>query len=324
MPDQYASRSLLVTSLFFATAVFAQTPYPTKPIRMIAPFPPGGTTDVLSRIVAQKLGDTLGRQVVVDNRPGAGGNLGHEVAAKTAPDGYTLVMSSNAALVANPHLYKRLGFDPLNDFAPISVVAKAGQVLAVHPSVPARNVKELVALAKSRPGTLNFGSGGRGTPAHVAGEIFKSVTAVNIIHVPYKGGILAVLDVVAGQIEMVFADMAPAVPQINGGKLRALAVTSDQRSKVLPEVPTMIEAGIRGSSPQTWWAVLAPKGTPAGIVARINGDIAQIVKQADVQDKFSALGLAPTHSTPEQVTELIKAEGPPMGKVLKAAGVEPE
>jgi tripartite-type tricarboxylate transporter receptor subunit TctC len=291
---------------------------------MVAPFPPGGTTDVLSRIVAQKLGDTLGRQVVVDNRPGAGGNLGHEVAAKTAPDGYTLLMSSNAALVANPHLYKRLGFDPINDFAPISLVAKAGQVLAVHPSVPVSSVKELIALAKSRPGKLNFGSGGRGTPAHVAGEIFKSVTGINIVHVPYKGGILAVMDVVAGQIEMVFADMAPAVPQIKDGKLKALAVTSDQRSLALPNVPTMVEAGITGSSPKTWWAVLAPKGTPAAIVSRINADLAQIVKQPDVQEKYAALGMVPAHSTPEQVTDLIKTEGPPMGKVLRAAGVEPE
>src|SRR3982751_1921512 len=164
------ARLMLCLAASIALPSHAQTGYPTKPIRLIAPFPPGGTTDVLSRIVAQKLGDTLGRQVVVDNRPGAGGNLGHEIAAKAPPDGYTVVMSSNAALVANPHLYKRLGFDPINDFAPISIVARAGPVLAVHPSVPARNVKELVALAKARPGKLNFGSGGRGTPAHVAGE----------------------------------------------------------------------------------------------------------------------------------------------------------
>src|SRR6476661_5569941 len=221
----------------------AQQAYPSKPLRFIAPFPPGGTTDVLSRVLAQKLGDALGRQVVVENRPGAGGNIGHELAAKTSPDCYTLVMSSNAALVTNPFLYKRLGFDPLNDFAPVSVVAKAGSVLIVHPSLPARSVKELVALAKARPGQLNFGSGGRGTPAHVAGEIFKSATGINIVHVPYKGGILAVMDVVAGQIDMVFADMAPAVPQIKAGKLKALAVTTDDRSPVLPAVPTMGQAG---------------------------------------------------------------------------------
>ena len=318
-----ASRCLLVLSALLAAPAHAQT-YPAKPLRLVAPFPPGGTTDVLSRIVAQKLGDSLGRQVVVDNRPGAGGNLGHEVAAKATPDGYTIVMSSNAALVANPHLYKRLGFDPLNDFAPISVVAKAGQVLAVHPSVPVRNVKELVALAKTRPGKLNFGSGGRGTPAHVAGEIFKSATGVNIVHVPYKGGVLAVMDVVAGQIDLVFADMAPAVPQIKSGKLKALAVTSEERSPVLPDVPTMVQAGIKGSSPQTWWALLAPKGTPAAVISRINGDIAQIMKQPDVQERYSALGIVPAHSTPEQITEMIKTESPAMGKVLQAAGVQPE
>lgn len=320
------SRSMLVAVALCSAAgpALSQSGYPAKPVRLIAPFPPGGTTDVLSRIVAQKLSDTLGRQVVVDNRPGASGNLGHEVAAKTPPDGYTLVMSSNAALVANPHLYKRLGFDPLNDFVPISLVAKAGQVLAVHPSVPVRNVKDLIALARASPGRLNFGSGGRGTPAHVAGEIFKAATGINIVHVPYKGGILAVMDVVAGQIDMVFADMAPAVPQINAGKLKALAVTSDERSPVLPGVPTMVQAGIQGSSPQTWWAVLAPKGTPPAIVTRINGDIAQMMKLADVQEKYAALGITTAHSTPEKITELIKLEGPQMGKVLKAAGVQPE
>jgi tripartite-type tricarboxylate transporter receptor subunit TctC len=324
MTNRYLPRWLLVAPLLFAPAVLAQAPYPSKPVRLIAPFPPGGTTDVLSRIVAQKLSDTLGRQVVVENRPGAGGNLGHEVAAKTPPDGYTLVMSSNAALVANPHLYKRLGFDPVNDFAPISIVAKAGQVLAVHPSVPVRNVKDLVALAKASPGRLNFGSGGRGTPAHVAGEIFKSATGINIVHVPYKGGILAVMDVVAGQIDMVFADMAPAVPQIKAGKLKALAVTSDDRSPVLPDVPTMVQAGIQGSSPQTWWALLAPKGTPPAIITRLNTDVAQMMKLGDVQEKYAGLGLMTAHGTPEQVTQLIKSETPQMGKVLKAAGVEPE
>jgi tripartite-type tricarboxylate transporter receptor subunit TctC len=306
-----------------ASAVFAQA-YPAKNVRLIAPFPPGGTTDVLSRIVAQKLSDTLGRQVVVENRPGAGGNLGHELAAKTPADGYSLVMSSNAALVTNPFLYKRLGFDPLNDFAPISVVAKAGQVLAVHPTVPVKNVKDLIALAKANPGKLNFGSGGRGTPAHVAGEIFKSVTGINIIHVPYKGGILAVMDVVAGQIDITFADMAPAVPQIKSGKLRALAVTTDERSAALPDVPTMVQAGIKGSSPQTWWALLSPKGTPAAIVTRLNSDVAQILKLPDVRERYATLGILPAHSTPEQVLELVKRESPAMGKVLKAAGVEPE
>ena len=306
------------------SCAYAQDAYPSKPIRFIAPFPPGGTTDVLSRILAQKLSDSLGRQMVVENRAGAGGNIGHEIAAKTAPDGYTLLMSNNAALATNPHLYKRLGFDPLNDFSPISVVAKAGPVLVVHPSVPARNVKELIALAKAQPGQLNFGSGGRGTPAHVAGEIFKSATAINIVHVPYKGGILAVTDLVGGQIAMVFSDMVPAVPQIKGGKLRALAVTSEQRSAALPDVPTMAEAGVAEPIPETWWAMLAPKGTPAAIINRLNTDLDEIIKLPDVREKYAGLGVATVHTAPERVLELVRSEGPKMGKVLKAAGVEPD
>ena len=310
--------------VFGAPIAFAQGAYPTKPVRFIAPFPPGGTTDVLSRILAQKLSDSLGRQFVVENRPGAGGNIGHEIAAKTAPDGYTVLMSSNAALVTNPHIYKRLGFDPLNDFSPISVVAKAGPVLVVHPSVPARSVKELIALAKARPGQLNFGSGGRGTPAHVTGEIFKAATGVNIVHVAYKGGILAVTDLVAGQIEMVFSDMVPAVPQIKAGKLRPLAVTSDQRSPALPQVPTIAEAGVKEPIPETWWAVIAPKGAPAPVIKRLNGALAQIMKQPDVQERYASLGIFTVHTAPERVTELIKIETPRIGKVLRAAGVQPE
>jgi tripartite-type tricarboxylate transporter receptor subunit TctC len=314
-----------VLAIGSAASARAQQPaYPVKPLRFIAPFPPGGSTDVLSRILAQKLSDALGRQVVVENRPGAGGNLGHEVAAKTAPDGYTLVMSSNVALATNPHLYKRLGFDPLNDFAPISVIAKAGPVLVVHPSLPVRSVKELIALAKSRPGQLNFGSGGRGTPAHVVGEIFKAETGINIVHVAYKGGVLAVNDLVGGQIEMVFADMAPAVPHIQVNRLRALAVTSEERSKAIPSVPTMVEAGVRLGNTTTWWAILAPKGTPVPIIARLNSELAKIMQLPDVQERYATLGLATLHTPPERVMEWVKQESPVMGKVLKAAGVEPE
>ena len=325
--EDLSNLGFCATTLWLALAAapaLAQDVYPSKPIRFIAPFPPGGTTDVLSRILAQKLTDSLGRQVLVDNRPGAGGNIGHEVAAKTAPDGYTLLMSSNAALVTNPHLYKRLGFDPLNDFSPISVVAKAGPVLVVHPSVPARSVKELIALAKARPGKLNFGSGGKGTPAHVAGEIFKAATAITIIHVPYKGGILAVTDLVAGQIDMVFSDMVPAVPQIKAGRLRALAVASEQRSPALPDVPTMIEAGMQEPIPETWWAMIAPKSTPPAIINRLNAELAQIMKLPDVQERYAGLGIFTAHTTPERVMELVKLEAPQIGKVLKAAGVEPD
>src|SRR5262245_63436671 len=240
--------------------------FPSKPLRLIAPCPPGGTSDVLSRILAQRLSDTLGRQVIVENRPGAGSNLGHELAAKAPADGYTILLSSNTALAANRHLYKRLGFDPDNDFAPISIVARSGPVLVVHPSVPAKTVTELIALAKARPGQLNFGSGGRGTPAHMGGEILKSAAGIDMVHVTSKGGILAVTDVVGGQIDLMFADMVPATPQIKAGKLRPLAVATEQRAPTLLDVPTMAEAGVKERIPDTWWAVVAPRGTPAAVI----------------------------------------------------------
>jgi tripartite-type tricarboxylate transporter receptor subunit TctC len=307
-----------------ALVALAQGVYPTKPIRLIAPFPPGGTSDVVCRIVAQKLTDALGRQVVVENRPGAAGNIGHGVAAKAPPDGYTLLLTSGAALVTNQYMYKQLGFDPYNDFAPISLVATAGPVLVIHPAVPARSVKDLIALAKAKPGQLNFGSGGKGTTSHVVGEVFKAATGIKIVHVPYKGGGLAVTDVVAGQIEMSFSDMVPAVPQVKAGRLRALAVTSEQRSPALPDVPTMAEAGVRETFPQSWWAIVAPKSTPVPIINRINADLAQIIKLPDVQEKYVGLGVFPVHTTPERVLELVRLGSPQMAKVLKAAGIEPE
>jgi tripartite-type tricarboxylate transporter receptor subunit TctC len=325
MLNRYAVAGVLAAVLLLiCQTASAQEAYPSKPIRFIAPFPPGGTTDVLARIVAQKLTESLGRQVLVENRAGAAGNIGQELAARAAPDGYTLVLTSSSVLVINPHLYKRMGFDPLNDFAPIAVVANGGQVLVVHPSVPVRNIQELIALARARPGRLTFGSGGKGTPAHASGEIFKVAANVNIVHVPYKGTIQSVTDLVAGQIDMVFSDMVPAVPQIKAGRLRALAVTSDKRSEALPDVPTTAESGVQFTVPQTWWCVLAPKGTPAAIVNRLNGELAQIMKLRDVQERYAALGIFTVHSSPERVLELIRSESPLMAKVLKAAGVEPE
>lgn len=303
---------------------FAQAAYPNRPVRLIAPFPPGGTSDVLARLLAQKLSEGLGQPVAVDNRPGAGGNIGHEIAAKSPADGYTLLLTNSSTLVTNPHLYKRLGFDPLADFAPIAMVAHAGQVLVVHPSVPAANVAELTALAKAKPGQFNFGSGGKGIQSHISGEMYKSATGVNIVHVPYKGTIQAVTDLVAGQIQMVFSDMVPAMPQIRAGKLRALAVTSPQRSAALPEVPTMIEAGVRDFDASVWWAVIAPRGVPAETVTRVNADLARIMTLAEVKETYAKLGVATRHSAPGAVTDTVKSEGPLMARILKAAGVEPE
>jgi len=322
-----STRSLLLplaAVLLLPGAAPAQDAWPSRPLRMVAPFPPGGTTDVLARIIAQRLSDALGRQVLVENRPGAGGNLGNEFAARLPPDGYNILLSSSAQLVTNVHLYKRLGFDPLNDFSPVSQVASSGQVLVVHPSIPVKTVQQLVAIARAKPGSLNFGSGGRGTPAHVAGEVFQVATGTKLVHVPYKGGGLAVVDLVAGQIDMVLSDMAPAVPQVKAGKLRALAVTSERRSPALPDVPTMAEAGIKGSIPEVWWVLMTPRGTAPAVVARLNAEIGTMMKNPDLQERFAQLGITPLHSTPERVTELIRLETPAIGKALKAAGIEPE
>jgi tripartite-type tricarboxylate transporter receptor subunit TctC len=305
-----------------AAPVRAQDAYPAKPVRLIAPFPPGGTTDVMCRLIAQKLSAAFGRQVIVDNRPGAAGSIGHDVAAKAAPDGYTLLLTTKGGLVINPYLYKKLPFDPLNDFALISIVISAGPVLVVHPSVPARNVQELIALAKSRPGQLNYGSGGVGTTAHIAGEFIQTITGIKMVHVPYKGGAVGLIDLIAGQTDLQFGDMVPSVPHVRAGKLRALAVTSTQRSKALPEIPTMAESGVKQEFPSQWWGVAAPRGTPRPIVDRVNAELGRIVKASDVMERFDGLGVFPEHTTPEKMLEIVKAEGPPMGRLLKAAGVQ--
>lgn len=301
----------------------AQDAYPTKPVRMIAPFPPGGSTDVLCRLIALKLAASFGRQVIVDNRPGAGGSIGHEAAARAAPDGYTLLLTAKAALVVNPLLYKKIPYDPLSDFAFISIVVSAGPVLVVHPSVPAQNVKGLVALAKARPGQLNYGSGGLGTTAHIVGEFFQVITGTKLVHVPYKGGAVAMLDLVGGQTDLQFGDMVPAVPHVRSGRLRALAVTSEKRSAALPEIPTMAEVGVKEAFPSQWWGLAAPRGTSGAVIARVNAELGSIVRMPDVVERFNTLGIFAEHTTPERMREVVKAEGPPMAKLLKAAGIQP-
>jgi tripartite-type tricarboxylate transporter receptor subunit TctC len=304
--------------------VFAQEGYPTKPVRMIAGFPPGGSTDVLCRLIAQKLTASFGRQVIVENRPGAGGSIGHELAAKAPADGYTLLLTAKAALVANPYLYKKINYDPINDFAFISVVISAGPVLVVHPSVPARSVKELIALARAKPGQLNYGSGGIGTTAHIVGEFIQVLTGIKLVHVPYKGGAVALIDLVAGQTDLQFGDMVPSVPLVRSNKLRALAVTTGERSGALPNIPTMAEVGIKETFPLQWWGVAAPRGTPRAIIDRINAELAKIVKSPDILERFENLGVFAQHTTPERMLEIVKEEGPPMGKLLKAAGITPQ
>ena len=314
----------LLMALGFAPPVSAQETYPIKPIRFIVPYPPGGSSDVLARVIAQKLTETLGRQLIIENRPGATGNIGHELAAKSAPDGYTLLLTTKSQMVNNPYLFKRLPFDPLNDFSLLSLIAYAGHVLVVHPAVPARNVKELIALAKARPGKLSYGSAGAGSTVGIVAEVFKSITKTDILQVPYKGTVLAVSDVVGGQIEMVFSDMVPAVPQIRGGRLRALAVTTPARSPALPDVPTMIESGVKEPLPTQWWGMSGPKGLSPAIVSRLNSEIGRIVALPEVKQRYHDLGIVPMHSTPERMLEVVRSEIPQMAKILAAIGIKQE
>ena len=314
---------VLVLVALFPGAVFAQA-YPAKPIRLIAPYPPGGTSDTVGRLVAQKLADNLGRTIVIENRPGAAGNVGHELAANAPADGYTLILTNAAAMVTNQFLYKKLNFDPNRDFSHISVVATAAPILVVHPSIPAKSVQEFVAVAKARPGQLNFGSGGVGTTSHIVGEVFKAAMGVNMVHVPYKGGALAVADLLAGQIQLSFADMVPSVPHVKSGKLRGLAVTSDQRSSALPDVPTMVEAGVKAQFPTQWWALAGPRGMPPAVVKRLNSEVGATMKAPDIQEKYSNLGIFTAHTTPERVLELQKSGLKLIGEVVKVAGIKPE
>ena len=315
---------LSILSITTVSIANAQSTYPNRPIKFIAPFPPGGTSDVLGRIMAQKLSDALGQSVIVENRPGASGNIGHDIAAKAAPDGYTLLLSNSSTVVNNPHLFKQMSFDWYKDFSPISLVAIAGQVLVVHPSVPVKSVSELTALAKSKPGQLNFGSGGKGIQSHISGEMYKTAANVDIVHIPYKGTGVAVADLVAGQIHMVFSDMAPAVPFIKANKLRALAVTSPQRSTTLPELPTMIELGFPNFEAANWWSIVTPKGVPNSIIDRINQELGKIMTSQEIKDSFEKLGVTPLYSEPSKVFELSRKESPIIGEILRKAGVEKE
>jgi len=313
-----------ILSIAAVSIAYAQSTYPNRPIKFIAPFPPGGTSDVLGRIMAQKLSDALGQSVIVENRPGASGNIGHDIAAKAAPDGYTLLLSNSSTVVNNPHLFKQMSFDWYKDFSPISLVAIAGLVLVVHPSVPVKSVSELTALAKSKPGQLNFGSGGKGIQSHITGEMYKTAANVDIVHIPYKGTGVAVADLVAGQIHMVFSDMAPAVPFIKANKLRALAVTSPQRSTTLPELPTMIELGFPNFEAAVWWSIVTPKGVPNSIIDRINQELGKIMTSQEIKDSFEKLGVTPLYSEPSKVFELSRKESPIIGEILRKAGVEKE
>jgi tripartite-type tricarboxylate transporter receptor subunit TctC len=297
----------------------AQT-YPSKPIRMVVPFTPGGTTDILARTVGQKMGEAWGQLVVVDNRPGAGGNIGSELVAKAPPDGYTLLMGTISTHAINASLYRRLPFDPTRDFAPVSRVGTLPNILIVHPSVPVKSVKELIELARSKPGELNFASSGVGTSLHLSGALFNSMAGVNLVHVPYKGSSPALADLLGGQVKIMFDNLPSALPHVKAGKLKPLAVTGTRRASVLPEVPTVIESGLAGFEVTSWFAVFAPAKTPKDIVTKLNGEIVKILNSADVQEKLTQIGVDAAPTTPEELAAFARAETEKWGKVVKATG----
>lgn len=300
----------------------AQT-YPSKPVHFVLPFPAGGPTDILGRIIGQKLAERLGQPFVPENRPGAGGNNGAEFAAKARPDGYTILLAA-PSLSISPTLYKKLNYDSVKGFAPISLVAQIHNVLLVRPSLPVKSLKELVEFAKTNPGKLNFGSGGIGTSNHLGSELLKSLAKINIVHVPYKGSNQAMLGVMGNEIDMVVIGIPSSLPNIQAGKVRALAVLSEERLPSLPGVPTAKEAGIDNFEVTTWYGILAPAGTPRDIVARLNAEWVKIAAMPDVQEKMQNTGFQPMSGTPEQFAEFIKTEIVRWGKVIKEANISVE
>ena len=298
--------------------------YPVKPIRFIAPNLPGGPTDILARIIAQKLSDGLGQPVVVENRAGAAGHIGTEVAAKSPPDGYTLLSGNIATFGANVSLYKRLGFDPVNDFAPVVLVATQPNILVVHPSLPVTSVKELIALARAHPGQLNYAGSGIGAVAHLAAELFKNDTATNIVHIAYKSAAPALTDLIAGQTQLMFATSLSVQPHLQSKRLRPLAVTTPQRARAFPELPTVAEAGVPGFEATTWHGVLVPAGTPATIVGKLNAEINRLLQLPDVRERLGNLGAEIVGGTPKEFAGHIQREIPRWAKVIKAAGIQLE
>ena len=315
-------RLVALLALFGATFASAQN-YPVKPVRIVAPFPPGGGLDLVSRALSQRLSAVLGQTVIVDNRSGADGMIGTEQVAKAAPDGYTLLISSTGPMVINPALSLKMPYDTVKDFSPITLVVVQPLCLVVHPSLPVKSVKELVALAKAKPGQLNYGSGGIGNGAHLAGELFKLATATDIVHVPYKGAAPAVVDLLAGQVHMMLNSIPVMLPQIRAGKLRALAVGADHRMAILPAIQTMQEAGVASFDANSWYGFFAPAGTPRDIVGKLNSETAKILRGAEMRDFMAQQGADAIGNTPEEFSAHIKAELAKWSLAVRTARVRP-
>jgi tripartite-type tricarboxylate transporter receptor subunit TctC len=302
---------------------FGQGGYPVKPPRLVVPFASGGGADILARLVAQTLAEPLGQNVIIDNRPGAAGILGTELVVKAPADGYTLLMGA-PGLAINPSLYVRLPYDALRDLAPVSLVGAVPNLVVVHPSVPARTIRELVALARANPGRLNYASPGRGTSLHFAVELFRSRTGIDLVHVAYKGGAPALIDLVGGHVDLMFDVLPASLPYVKSGRLRALAITAAQRSPLLPQLPTVAEAGIEGFQAITWNGLLLPASTPRGVITRVHQALHQVVNASQMRERYAAIGTDPVTNSPEEFSAFLREETTKWARVAKAAGIKPE
>jgi tripartite-type tricarboxylate transporter receptor subunit TctC len=318
-----ASAALVASGMLPAIPAMAQS-YPEKPVRVIVPFPAGGAADIVARQVIQGLSANFGTQFIVDNRAGAGGAIGAETVARAAPDGQTLLFASSSALSINPHLGARTSYDVLRDFTSIVLVGYAPNVLVIHPSVPAKSVKDLIAVAKAKPGTLNFASNGAGTLSHLTGELFMQRAGIKMVHIPYKGAAPAVIDTMAGNVSLLFAAYPSISAQARAGRLRALAVTSAKRVEIAPDLPTVAEAALPGFESSQWWGLFGPAGLQAPIVNRLNTEANKVLKTAEVRKRLAADGADPAGGTPQQLATYHRADYEKWGKVVKAAGIKPE
>jgi tripartite-type tricarboxylate transporter receptor subunit TctC len=319
----YVRLTAVAATLAIITSGAVAEDWPDHSIRMVVPFPSGGSADTLARLLGQKISPRLAQPIVVDNRPGAGGNIGTEFVAKSPADGYTFLMTPSS-FASQPSLYSKLAWDPVRDFSPVAPIATTPNILVVNMAVPAHSVKELIALAKAEPGRLSYASGGVGATNHLAGELFKRMTGTEIVHVPYRGNPLAVIDVMSGQVTMMFDFMITSLPHVKEGRLRALAVTGSKRSPQVPDLPTVSEAGVPGYEASTWFAVMAPIGTPATIITKLNDELNAALKQPDIQARLQDLGAEPLGGTPGDAAKLLKSEIAKWADVIKAAHIQVE
>jgi tripartite-type tricarboxylate transporter receptor subunit TctC len=311
----------VVSCLLCAVPLAHAQPYPSKPIRFVVPFPPGGPLDIMGRGIAQKLQEAWGQPVVVENRPGAGGGIGADLVAKSPGDGYTLLMGAVSTHAINPSLYAKIPYDPQKDFVPVALVAQVPNVLVVNPSLPVQTVQELIAYARAKPGTLSFGSGSTGSTGHLAGELFKTEAGVDMVHIPYKGGAPAMQDLLAGQTQLMFDNLANALPQVKAGKLRALAVTTLKRAPSVPDLPTIAESGLPGFDLTTWFGIFVPAGTPPETVARFNAEIVKALASKELVDRLATMGTTPPeNNTPERFAAFVRTEAAKYAQVVKSSG----